>query len=178
MAVPPGSAPAVSPGAPPPAPPSPDEQTVRSTLDLAVTLGLVFALIAGLLFLILLALSILRAVLGTGYGGFVGAAYCLVSAVVNYLLWRELPAIVALLPARQYRAARDRLLLWMVLGFLFFVVEGIVLLFAWLKLDSMAHAAESTPPGGTSSQCPRCGGPLSWVAEYQRFYCYRCGAYA
>lgn len=163
----------------PPPLPSPDEQTVLSTLDLARTLGLVFALLAGLLFLLLLVLGIVRAVFGGGFGGFVGAGYCLVSAVVNFLIAREMPALRPLVGGRQYAVARDRLLVWTILGFLFFVVEGIVLLVAWLKLDSISHAPILGAPNATATApCPRCGGPLAWVPEYQRYYCGRCSAYA
>ncbi|MGP8077601.1 MAG: hypothetical protein ACLQD8_01460 [Thermoplasmata archaeon] len=172
-------APAVSGPPAPPVPSSPDELTVLSGLDLARTLGLLLALVAGLLFLVLLSLGIVRAFLGTGFGGFVGAGYCLVSAVVNYLIWRELPSIGPLVSQRQYSVARDRLLVWMVLGLLFFVVDGIVLLIAWLKLDTMTRSPLLGVPGTPAPPaCPRCGAPLSWIAEYQRNYCYRCSAYA
>jgi hypothetical protein len=29
------------------------------------------------------------------------------------------------------------------------------------------------PPGYTPPTCPRCGGQLSWIEQYQRWYCYR-----
>lgn len=172
--------PAGTAGPPPPtSPPSPDDQSIQATLDVGRTLGILLALVAGGLFLVFLALGVYWAVRGVGDGAFVSAGYCLVSAAVNYLLWKEIPRVAPLVAARQYSVARDRLLVWTVLGFLFFVVEGIVLLIAWLKLDSMSHApivaAPATPPG---PPCPRCGGPLTWVPEYQRPYCYRCATYA
>lgn len=42
------------------------------------------------------------------------------------------------------------------------------------------------PPAGTAPSptgapsvplCPVCSGPLTWVTQYQRWYCYRCQAY-
>jgi hypothetical protein len=179
MAAPEPAVPPTPQGIPAAATPSSDEQTVRSTLELGGTLGLLLALVAGLLFLVLLALSIVRTLQGVEFGGFVGAAYCLVSAVVNYLIYRELPAIGSLVTQRQYSAARDRLLVWVVLGFLFFLVDGIVLLIGWLKLDTMARVpVGGIPTGADSPACPRCGGHLTWIPEYQRSYCYRCAAYA
>jgi hypothetical protein len=176
--VPPPAAPP-APAPPPPVPPSPDELTVRSTLDLGRTLALLVALVAGLLFLLLLVLSVVGAIFGTGFTAFVGAGYCFVSAVVNYLLWREIPSTSALVAQHQFGVARDRLIVWMVLGFLFFVIEGVVLLIAWIKLDSMAHAGGGLPATIAGAPvCPRCGGPLTFVPEYQRNYCYRCAAYA
>jgi len=37
----------------------------------------------------------------------------------------------------------------------------------------------STPeaPEMPQSQCPDCGGPLTWIEQYQRWYCYKCGKY-
>jgi len=32
------------------------------------------------------------------------------------------------------------------------------------------------PPSGTST-CPTCGGPLTYVQQYQRWYCYKCQKY-
>jgi len=179
MAAPVPAAAPSAPAAPPSAGPSADEQTVRSTLDIARKLALLIALAAGILFLVLLVFAVVRAILGAWFGGFFGVAYCLVSFFVNYLLWKELPAVGSLVDQHQYRVARDRLLVWVILGLLFFVADGVVLLIAWLKLDSMAHLPTvELPPGPTPPACPRCGGPLAWIGEYQRNYCYRCSAYA
>ncbi len=181
-----------SPTAPPYPPPSsavpPAEATVRRYLDLARSLALLIALIAGVLFLVLLALTILAVVFGGSAGGFVSAAYCLVAAAVNYLLWREIPALETLAGQRQYAALRDRMLLWVVLGFVFFVVEGIVLAVVWLKVEALLHPdgvvsqaigapPGASPPGPISTTCPRCGLPASYLADSQRYYCPRCSQY-
>ncbi len=145
-------------------------------LRLATTVGILLAVIAGVLFLLLVVVGLVGVVLRVGFGDWIGAAYCLVSAAVNYLLWREVPGIERLVEQRAFGAARDRLLLWIVLGFLFFVVEGIVLLVAWLQVDSLTQNP-LVAPRPTAPACPRCGGPLAWVPEYQRNYCPACATY-
>jgi hypothetical protein len=172
---------------PPPAM-GPGEATIRRTLDLGRSLALLIALIAGVFFLILLALSIFQVVFGGGAGGFVSAAYCLLSAVVNYLLWREFPTFETFAAQRQYIALRDRLLLWVVLGFVFFVVEGIVLAVVWVKVEAVLHPegtvaraigppAPATPSGPAAPLCPRCGQPTTFAVDAQRFYCPRCAQF-
>jgi len=170
-----------APSGPPTTPPSvsasPDEQSVRALLDIGRTLGILIALAAGILFLVALAVAAIGLLYGLVVGGLVGAGYCLIAFFVNYLIWREIPPIRALVDQRQYGLARDRLLLWTILGFLFFLVEGVVLLLAWIKVDELARGAAATGGFGLPP-CPRCGGPLAWVPAYGRGYCYRCGAYA
>jgi hypothetical protein len=172
---------------PPPAM-GPGEATIRRTLDLGRSLALFLALIAGVFFLILLALSIFDAVFGRPDGGFVGSAYCLISAIVNYLLWREFPTFETFASQRQYAALRDRLLLWIVLGFLFFVVEGIILLVVWIKVEGVLHPEGGAPfapapPAPTLTapsngpSCPRCGQPTTYAADAQRYYCPRCAQF-
>lgn len=126
--VPPTSAPAGGGGV------GPDE-TVRTLLSISRSLALVFALLAGLLFLLLLAFTVLDVVFGRGAGDLIAAVYCLASAAVSYVIWRELPAIEQFAAARQYAALRERLLIWAILGVVFFVVVGVLLLVAWVKVE-------------------------------------------
>jgi len=144
---------------PPTADPSPPDDTLDAALSLARTLAIFVALIAGLLFLILLFVFVLGTLFGYGTGGVVGVAYCFLSAVVNYLLWREIPRFQRLAAEHHFSELRERLLLWMILGLLFFVVEGIVLIFAYLNADDRSRGSGSAtfaaPPPGASGV----GGP-------------------
>lgn len=137
---PPASDPPVAPApAPPPAPSAaaaPADDSLRSLLGIGRSLALLFALLAGLLFLVFLAFALLDVLLGYGAGDLVAAVYCLVSAVVNFVIWRELPALEKLAGDGQYAALRERLLVWAVLGIVFFFVVGVVLLVAWIKVES------------------------------------------
>jgi hypothetical protein len=117
------------------------DESVGALLSASRSLALVLALLAGLLFLIFLAFTVLDVVFGRGAGDLITAVYCLVSAAVNLVIWREMPRLEQLAAARQYAALRDHLLIWAVLGIIFFVVVGVLLLLAWIKVELLA-----TPP--------------------------------
>jgi len=34
------------------------------------------------------------------------------------------------------------------------------------------------PPPAAAATCPTCGGPLTYIQQYQRWYCYKCQKYA
>jgi len=118
-------------------PPSagPPDDSLRSLLSVARTLALLFALLAGLLFLVFLAFAVLDLVLGRGAGDIVWAVYSLASAAVNYVLWREIPRLEQLAATRQYAALREQTIIWAVLGIIFFVVVGLLLLVVWMKVE-------------------------------------------
>jgi len=123
-------------------PPNPDE-SIRVLLSVGRSLALIFAILAGLLFLVLLALTILDAVLGRGIGDLVAAIYCLASAAVDFVIWRELPRLERMAAERQYTELRDHLLVWAILGIVFFVVVGVLLIAAWLKAELLTSSRSS-----------------------------------
>jgi len=135
MATPGGPPESYVPGATPPPPPAPADDSVRSLLSVARSLALLFAVLAGLLFLVFLAFAVLDLVLGRGAGDIVWAVYSLASAAVNYVLWREIPRLEQLAASRQYAALREQTIIWAVLGILFFVVVGVLLLVVWMKVE-------------------------------------------
>lgn len=123
-------------GAPAPA----TDDSLRSLLAIARPLALLFAGLAGLLFLIFLALLLINAVLGRGAGDIVAVAYCAASAAINFLIWRQIPGLQRSAAAGQYAALREPLLVWAILGIVFFLIVGIVLLLAWVKVDEKSRA--------------------------------------
>ena len=114
------------------------DESVGALLSASRTLALVLALLAGFLFLLFLAFTVLDIVFGRGSGDLFTAVYCLVSAAVNFVIWREVPRLQSLAEARQYGTLRDHLLIWAVLGIVFFVVVGVLLLLAWVKVELLA----------------------------------------
>jgi hypothetical protein len=48
---------------------------------------------------------------------------------------------------------------------------------AILKFQGMAAAPPPPPPPGAET-CPTCGGPLTYIEQYQRWYCHKCKKYA
>ncbi|HYA11204.1 MAG TPA: hypothetical protein VEH10_06010 [Thermoplasmata archaeon] len=116
---------------------------MRALLSLSRSLAFLFALVAGLLFLVFLAFAVLDLVLGRGAGDIVPAVYCLASAAVNYVLWREIPRLEQVAAARQYAALREQMVVWAVLGIIFFVVVGVLLLVAWVKVETLVNPSPS-----------------------------------
>jgi len=143
MAVPTSPPVTPTPAGPGPSGPATPDESVRVLLSLARSLALVFAILAGLLFLLLLALTVLDAVLGRGAGDLIAAVYCLASAAVLFVVWREMPRLEQMAAARQYRELRDHLIVWSILGILFFVVVGALLLAAWLKAELLSSPRSS-----------------------------------
>lgn len=140
----PGASGAPSTAATPPPAVAAEDESIRSLLSLARSLALLFAGLAALLFLVFLALSFIEAILGRGPGDLVAVAYCLVSAAVNFFLWREVPNLQRFAAEGRYRALREPLLIRAILGLVFFVVVGVVLLLAWAKVDLRAGSAPTT----------------------------------
>ena len=183
-------------GAPPAVPT--EDPTIRSLFDLARPLALVLALIAGLLFLVSAVFFVIRTAFGVFSSPF-GAVYWLITAIVNYLIWKELPALQSLAAQRQYAALKERMLLWAILGVIFFLIEGVLLLLVYVKIETdSAGPAAGTPPVGAGGNpttapapppgvtgaasppvgrfCSQCGAPATYV-EPGRYYCSHCSRY-
>jgi hypothetical protein len=121
----------------------PADESIRTLLSASRTLALLFALLAGVLFLVFLAFAFLDLFLGRGAGDIIWAVYSLASAAVNYLLWREIPRLEQLAAARQYAALRDQTVVWAVLGVVFFVLVGVLLLVVWMRTELVIHPSPS-----------------------------------
>jgi MFS family permease len=49
---------------------------------------------------------------------------------------------------------------------------------AVLKFERVFAPAPPPPPPPGAEVCPTCGGPLTYIQQYQRWYCYKCKKYA
>ena len=188
--------------------------SLKSVLNVARILALVF-----LILFLLAGIGELLAVLvlispGLGAIALVYVAFFILAFIVAILVYMQIAGIKRMVDAGQYQAAKDRTLIWMILGFIFGIILGIVLLIAYLKFDAvinwqrqmqsggqppaqppawgapppaappMAPVAVAAPspaappmpvaaPGAPAAGiCPRCGKPATWVAQYNRWYCY------
>ncbi|KQM11136.1 hypothetical protein AOA80_10265 [Methanomassiliicoccales archaeon RumEn M1] len=96
-------------------------------------------------------------------GGYSIGAYAIIAALVNLLLYAMMPSTVfAPLDQGRFREASDRLLIWGVLGLLFGVLGGLVLLAAYVKLqDVFQPQYQQYPPGQYYEQ------PLYQQPQYQ-----------
>jgi hypothetical protein len=182
MAASPPSTDPTAPAPPPPPPVRPADESIRSLLVISRSLAILLAVIAGILFLVFLVLGVVEAILGAVPTDFVLMVYALAAAAVNYLLWREIPRFEGLAAQHQYAQLRRQMVLWTALGLLFFLVDGVLLLLVWVKVDQLVPVPSgAVPPPAAAvanpTACPRCGAPATWLAEYRRYYCYHCSAY-
>ena len=94
---------------------------------------------SGIISLILAVLLLLSGLFLLPFGVGVGP---LVLAVLNYLIYANCKEIVRLVDASRYREAKEKTLIWMIVGFLFgWVIVGVLLLIAFLKYDEvLGHA--------------------------------------
>lgn len=175
---------------------------IARLLSLILTLLALLLVVLEIVFAVIAAIALGPLVVG-GYA--TAAVYFLLTAAVCFLIHARIPQIESDLTARQYQTAREALLIWSVLGLIFgFVLLGALLLVAFFKLETVINwarmgapavgapgtmaqpstwtaAAPSTappPPASSSSvRCPRCGNLGTWVAQYNRYYCYSCQQY-
>ncbi|MEM2092107.1 MAG: PRC-barrel domain-containing protein [Candidatus Bathyarchaeia archaeon] len=48
----------------------------------------------------------------------------------------------------------------------------------FVLLKQRPAQAVETQPAAQQPICPTCKGPLTWIPQYQRWYCYKCKKYA
>jgi hypothetical protein len=122
--------------------------------------------------------------------------------VVDFVIYMQMKEIESLVNQRKYEQAKGKTLIWMILGFIIGgILLGILLLIAYLKYDplinwqrgqgGMAPAYGAPPPPGAPPpmmappppqaapaaapsvpNCPVCGRPTTYIAQYGRYYCY------
>lgn len=163
--------------APAPVPMQPAEvQSVKSFLDIARILALILGiliLLAGVAYLYFAwaAWALCTSVAGLYCGGLgfvlIGPIYTAIAGVINLLIWMQLPGISRMVDAGQYSEAKGKLLLWMILGFIVgYVIIGIIILLAWLKLDPLINMQRS---GAMPTAAPQMA-PQAWPAQPQPAY--------
>ena len=123
----------------------PNVTSLKSFLSVARIISLVLWILGGIAVLfgiVSLALVFL------GFFGFsvVSFVYDILFTVVNFLTWMQLGEIREAVDRQQYAAVRERILLWMVLGWFFLIINGVILLLALMKLDEIIRGAPMAAP--------------------------------
>ena len=127
----------VSPPLPPP-PPSvtslpPEAQSIKDLVRIAGLISLIF----GILWIVVGAVTLLF-LIGIGF---------LIFGIFDLLIWMKCKEINELIDARRYGNAKDKTLVWMVIGFIIGgLIPGILLLVAFLKFDNLMRATQNIPP--------------------------------
>ncbi|MHB8352238.1 MAG: hypothetical protein ACYDFT_06100 [Thermoplasmata archaeon] len=154
MSAPLGTPPFAAPGTfPPPYEPS-EVRAIRSTLRvvriLALIIGLLFFL-GGVVTFLLTAVDAAGCAAGgfCGYlaGGFVWAFVFIVFGIVDGMLFLQTRRIDGLMDRQQYAEAKERTVLWMIIGFITgAIILGIFLLIAYLDMDRLMSTPMGTAP--------------------------------
>jgi len=114
---------------------SSEVESLKGLLSIASILALVF----GILLIIWGALTITV---------FVGIAP-LVFGIVDLIIYLQIKEIIRLVERGQYKEAKDKTMIWMIIGFILGgIIIGIILLIAYLKYDTIIRqkAVAATPP--------------------------------
>jgi hypothetical protein len=155
-------------GSPPPMMEHPEVASLKSILNLAKILALIVMILAVLAALLEIWSALAFNALWGYYapGAFIGPAYLLISAVVLFLIWQRLPAIEAMVNNRQYAQAKNALMIWMILGFIFTFIIGLILVLGYIKFDALIASGGAMPAmmaGGYPGQ-PGYGQPPAYGA--------------
>gem|GEM_PF-349455 len=164
---------------PPMAAEPPEVQSIKSMLHLAKLL----AIIVGILFLLggiaYAAFLAFASTVCSGYdaycggaviGALIGAIWIVIGGVVAIIVYMQMNSIEAKVNDHQYEAAKSQTLIWMVLGFIFGILLGIILLIAWLKFDPVIawqrNQGGAPPAGYTQYATPVYAAPPAAAPVY------------
>ncbi len=196
----------------------PEAESIKSLLYAVRLLAVIFGVLLFLFGIVYLAIVLVFArscgmmAFGTYCGAPVGAALVgpvllLIFGVVDVVIYLKMKEIEGKVNARQYEAAKEQTLVWMILGFILGgVIVGILLVIAYVKFDPLIRTAQLPPVGGagfpsgaysvppplppspptggapppptTAPFCTKCGRPTTYIPQYGRFYCYDDQLYA
>ncbi|MCI4349133.1 MAG: hypothetical protein L3J93_02800 [Thermoplasmata archaeon] len=170
--------------------PPAEVQSLRSMLNIARILTLIIGILSVLGLLgVVAVLAIASAIVGAGVYD-IWAVWFVIVVVVQFVIWIQLGEIIRLTDAGQYQAAKDKSILWMILGFIFgWFIVGILVLVAYLKFDPVInwqrqmgqggapfayHPAQSAAPAMPSAM-PAAPAPPAAPAAPAAATCPRCG---
>jgi hypothetical protein len=137
----------------------PEVQSIKSMLHIARILAVIFGVLILLSGLVYAAwVAYLASVCSTfvGFDPYCGGAvlaallpaiWLVIGGVVALLVYMQMKSIEQKVDAHQFEAAKSQTLIWMVLGFIFGILLGIVLLIAYIKFDPVITWSRSQAGG-------------------------------
>ncbi len=129
---------------PPPVPPQAPQQYPAQPLPPEAQSIKDFVRIAGLISLIFGIIYLISGIATLLY--FVGIVP-IIFGIFDLVIWMKCKEITALIDQQRYKDAKDKTLIWMILGFILGgVIAGILLLIAFLKFDSLLRTVPQAPP--------------------------------
>jgi hypothetical protein len=148
----------------------PEAQSIKSMFHITRILALIFGIIFFLGGLALVGLDVLAYDTCTSLAGnvcvglgflLVGPIFLIFLGVINVIIFMKMGALEALVNAKQYDQAKSATLIWMILGFIFGIIIGVLLLIAYLKFDPLINAQRAAmggaPPPGYYTPQPQPG---------------------
>ena len=190
---------------------NPEVRSLQSLLGVVRIIALIIGVLLFIAFLGLLAFAVFAGSAGVpGYAVGYGFGFALIPLglffVVDLIAYMQIGEIRRMVDAGRYQEAKDKTLIWMIIGFIFGgIVIGLLMLFAFIKFDDVINWQRQSQMGGPpagwipppmavtsgapvaqpvtptaaspatappSVTCPRCGRPATWIAQYNRWYCY------
>lgn len=110
-----------------------EAETIRSLLNVSSILALVF----GIIWIIVGAFTLI----------FLVGIIFIVFGIVDFIIYVNIKSIIDLVETRRYGEAKDKTLVWTVIGFIFGgVIVGVLMLIAYLKFDELIRRAGPAPP--------------------------------
>ena len=123
--------------------------SLKSLLRITRIIALVFLIIWLIAALALIGLAVVAIALGAVGGGLFGAGLVLIWTIVNIIIYMQIGEIRRMVDAGQYQPAKEKTLIWMILGFILGgVIIGILLLVCWLKFDPVINWQRQMQSGG------------------------------
>jgi hypothetical protein len=157
----------------------PEVQSIKSMLHIARILAIIFGiliLIGGVIYAAWVAYlaSVCSTFIGIDpycggaiLGALIPAIWLAISGVFLLIVYMQMKSIEAKVNARQYEQAKSQTLIWMILGFIFGILLGIILLIAYIKYDAVINAQRQSmgqaPPAGGYMPPPQ-GAPPAYGA--------------
>ncbi len=119
----------------------PGAESIKSLVKITGIISLIFGIL-------LLIVGIGITVATIGIGGIVGIVW-IIFGIIDLLIWSNCKKINELIDQRNYKEAKDKTLIWMIIGFIFGgLIPGILLLIAYIKYDEVIRISQQSavPP--------------------------------
>lgn len=106
----------------------------------------IIALVIGILMLIVGVLTLIVLI----------GIFFILSGIIDILIYSNCNDIIRLVETGDYRRAKEKTLIWMIIGFIFtWIIVGILLLVAYIKYDDLIRRYQSQPMTTTPSIPPQ-----------------------
>jgi len=115
------------------APLPPEVESIKSLVKISGLIALIFGIIN--IIWGIPALLVFVGIMGIIFG------------IIDIIIWKQCKNINELVDQRKYKEAKDKTLIWMILGIIIGgLIPGILLLVAYLKFDEVISKQQAVPP--------------------------------